>query len=126
MRELREDEVTFSLEIEPEETPIRGNVLASDDDEEDRKAECEVLRQLERGNPWAWCSVIVLAVYTLPGGEELWGWDCLGGCSYADEADFRKGGYFEDMKAEALADLQRRIEALIERGRFLAAHFSAL
>ena len=97
--------VTFTLEIEPEDLEIRGNALASGDDAEDREAEDSIIAQLESGNLWAWCSVKVTAT---AGGVE--GVDYLGGCSYRDTAEFiQPGGYYDDMKAEALAELKVRL-----------------
>jgi len=36
----------------------------------------------------------------------------LGACSYKDEEDFKKGGYYEDMKKQAYNDLINQIKAL--------------
>ena len=101
IRELKADEVEFTLECLEEDCAIEGNVMASGDDAEDMKAERWVQRQLEAGNSWAWCTAKVTAAWN---GFE--GTDYLGCCSYRSEKDFRKpGGYFDDMKVEALANL---------------------
>lgn len=108
-RKLTAKDVRFVLRYEPEHIPVEGNALASGDDRLDRKAERWIYRQLDAGNEWAWCTVVVEAHW-----EGLTGTDCLGGCSYRSEKDFRKGGYYEDMKAVALADLQAQVDALAD------------
>lgn len=110
LRELEEHEVTFEVLCLEEDTPVRGNALASGDDAEDRKAEDSVLQALDRGNQWAWCCVRVRAVW-----RGFQGTDHLGCCSYADEEDFKRCGYFADMKAEALADLNRKLACKAKR-----------
>ena len=54
---------------------------------------------------WGWCDVTVRA--TLGGLE---GTGTLSQCSYLSEADFKAGGYYEQMEAEALAELQTQID----------------
>jgi hypothetical protein len=108
IRELTEADVDFVLECEPEDVPIEGNAMASGDDDVDAEAEQWVRDQLESGNEWAWCHVIVRARW-----NGLEGVDNLGCCSYKSEADFRQpGGYYDDMRAEALADLNAQLEDL--------------
>ena len=69
------------------------------------------MEQLASGNQWAWCTVRVVATL-----GEFEGSDSLGCCSYASEADFKApGGYFDDMKVEALDDLRRSIETALSR-----------
>ena len=105
VRDLREDEVTFQVLCEPEYPAIRGNVLASGDDAEDQAAEELVIRQLEDGNEWAWCIVTVRASW-----EEFIGEDTLGGCSYRTREEFMvPDGYYPDMRAVALADLNQNV-----------------
>jgi len=105
MRKFDPTEVTFTLSAVPDDVPLKGNVMASGDDAADREAEDAVRADLEAGNVWAWASVTVTAKWA---GFE--GTDNLGGCSYKDEADFREGGYYDDMLAESLADLISNIE----------------
>jgi hypothetical protein len=84
-----------------DEIPVRGNALASGDDEEDRKYEDEILERLDNGDVWAWADVEVHV--TLPDGRT--GACRLGGCSYKDEADFKQdGGYYEDLVNEAVGE----------------------
>jgi hypothetical protein len=117
MRTLTESDVEFELRCEPEDIPVRGNAMASGDDEADRELEDEILARLDRGDDWAWCTVIVRARWIAPDGEVFYGEDVLGCCSYADEAEFKApGGYFDDMRRTALAELneQRKARALRE------------
>lgn len=100
LRKLTLGAVEFSLEIHPEDIPIEGNCSAIDD-ETDASTERWIREQLERGNEWAWCTVVVKAQWN--GFEAS---DALGACSYSSEKDFvQPGGYFDDMKANALAQL---------------------
>lgn len=50
------EEASFTVEVQPEDTPIRGNLVVTGDDELDRKEEDTVLAESE-WNPWAWCVV---------------------------------------------------------------------
>jgi hypothetical protein len=102
------DQVTFSLEAEYEDTPVRGNALASGDDDEDKRVEDEILRRLDNGDVWAWASVKVTAEW-----KGIEGVDYLGCCCYADEKEFKQaGGYYDDMKQVAFNDLIEQLEAL--------------
>ena len=85
---------------EQDETPVRGNAMASGDDAEDRRCEDWVLAELDNGNVWAWAAVTVIVRY-----GDFSGVAYLGCCSYDSEADFRTGGYFEQMVEDARADL---------------------
>lgn len=98
-----------TLRCEPEETPIRGNASAVDD-EHDAETERWILDQLASGNQWAWCTAIVRVEY-LGEHEDTY----LGCCSYESEDAFcEPGGYFDDMKLEAATDLARRLDKLLE------------
>lgn len=114
LRALTIDEVRFSIRIERETESVRGNASAIDP-VTDREIESEIFLRLERGEEWAWCTVFVTAQW---GGYEAF--ESLGCCSYADEEDFKRGGYYDDMCGEALdalngqiADTYRQIESLI-------------
>lgn len=96
--------VTITLEHEPEWCPYDSGPLA-------RTGECAaediawIERELDKGNPWAWCSVTVRAEWCGLVAE-----DHLGGCSYESEAEFRApGGYFDDMVSSALDALAERV-----------------
>jgi hypothetical protein len=120
-RRLKPEDVTFTVTAEPEDMPIEGNALASGDDAEDERCYAEIRDQLDRGNEWAWCSVKVAASISVTIKRKgrvdevvmLEGCDYLGCCSYKNKADFcEPGGYFDDMKAEALDDLQAKVDAV--------------
>lgn len=78
-------EVDFEIEVHQDDTPVRGNALASGDEDEDRACEDEILRRLDQGDVWAWACVRVIATCEGFRGESSW----LGGCSYRSERDFR-------------------------------------
>ncbi len=104
VRELTAEEVEFTLEVEDEHIPVEGH-FATDEPELDRKQEQEILSRLRRGDTWAWCCVKVTAKW-----KNFTGVDYLGCCSYEDEEDFKQeGGYWEDMKSEALDALNKKI-----------------
>lgn len=95
------EDITFRLIAEQDQTSVRGNALASGDDDEDKRVEDEIIARLDDGDVWAWADVEVRAEWN---GFE--GSDYLGGCSYVDEADFcQPGGYFDDMKERAYEEL---------------------
>jgi hypothetical protein len=99
------EQVKFELKCEPEAIPVRGNALASGDDEVDKQCEDKIIADLEAGNEWAWCTVIVEASWA-----GFTGWDSLGACSSDNEAAFRvEGGYFRDMVRSAIDHLLARI-----------------
>lgn len=104
-------EVEFTIQPEQEDTPVHGNAVVSGDKDKDREVENRILKQLESGDLWAWCTVKVTARYK---GFE--GHDYLGCCSYKDEADFRRGGYFEGMKQAAYDDLIHNLDDAIHQG----------
>ena len=106
MAKRKTTEVTFSIEVEPDETPVRGNACASGDDELDRETEDEITRRVNNGDVWAWACVRVVATCEGFRGESSY----LGGCRYKGERDFSEpGGYFDDLCAEARADLETNI-----------------
>ena len=73
------------------------------------KEEIDELWRESRHNEWLWCCVRVTACYTSPSGKVYEGTDYLGACSYDSEKSFKDGGYFEDMKNEAIEDLLRQL-----------------
>jgi hypothetical protein len=115
MRELTEDDVQFSISVEPEDMQIKGNASAIDP-ETDAANEAWIRRELNAGNEWAWCRVTITASW-----QGLRGTDSLGGCSYHSEADFKQEGeYFTDMRKNALADLNEVVRNTIKHGEDLA------
>lgn len=105
--------VEYILEAKRDTWPVRGNALASGDDATDKEVEDAILERLYSGDVWAWASVAVHAVLLdEDGGEVARGSDYLGGCSYADENDFKADGYYTDMCNAALRDLRAECERL--------------
>ena len=100
--------IEYKLQIEPEDFPVRGNLVCSDNDALDTLQEDEVIERIEAGDDWAWCCVHITA--QIP-GIGLTGDAYLGGCTYENESQFRESAYFEDMKDEALSDLLTQLKA---------------
>lgn len=63
-----------------------------------------------KDNVWAWAQVEVRASY-----RGLEASDYLGCCSYESEEEFKKGGYYDDMKAATYAGLIAQLKALYGR-----------
>jgi hypothetical protein len=105
---FNEKDVTYTLEADFDDLEVRGNAIASGDDAYDKKVEDEIIARLENGDVWAWATIKVTAEW-----NGLEGVNYLGACCYKDEKDFKQpGGYYDDMKAEALADLKQTIKDL--------------
>lgn len=103
--ELQPNDVTFTVEMEPEyEDPRRFF-----DDSRDVEF---VLQQIKAGNDWEWCTVKVTARY-----QDFKGVAYLGACSYEDEKEFLKDASYEDMCADALARLNAELAAMVDRLR---------
>jgi hypothetical protein len=102
--------LVVSMTCDQDDLPVRGNALASGDDEEDKKAEEAILRDIESGNEWAWCTAHVRVTYK----GILTADDYLGACSYPSEDDFRDGGYFDDMVSSCVAEINNQLSRLAE------------
>lgn len=115
-------QVDYTIECLPEDSPVRGNAMASDDPALDKEVEDDILAQLDRGNEWAWCVVKVTASVEID-GERFTGCAHLGGVSCANEHDFTVGNadYFADMKADALDGLMVTLEKARDRGQTAAS-----
>lgn len=107
---IEESAVTFTIQSEPEFISVRGS-FATGDEEQDRALEDEILARLAQDDTWAWCNVTVIATWEDTDGTLYEGRDQLGACSYANEKDFKADGYFADMKARALEELNAQIPA---------------
>lgn len=103
-------QVNYTVRIEPETVPVKGNASALDP-ATDRLTEKWIGEELARGNQWAWCAVVVKAEYA-----GYVGFDYLGCCSYASEEDFRASVYFEDMKQEAFGNLMGHLRDIRAKG----------
>ena len=98
------DGIRYALIIHPEDVSPEGNASAIDEETDAAILE-EIRGRLDRGDLWAWCVVECRAVW-----NGFRGSDFLGGCSYRDSREFRQeGGYWPDMKAEALGMLRSEI-----------------
>ena len=97
----------ITVVTEPEDQSVRGH-YDSGDAAADREMEADIMRRLDKGDQWAFCCVKVIAELETDDGRLLRGESAwLGGCSYENEKEFRApGGCFDDMKAEALTELQ--------------------
>ena len=98
------DDIVPTLTVLQDDTPVRGNALASGDDTEDRKAEDEIIARLNDGDEWAW-ALVTVSVSALG----FTGTDTLGACTYANEHAFRVGDYFRDMVKNAANDLAQQL-----------------
>jgi len=99
-------EIEIELEATQDDLCVRGNALASGDDEIDRACENEIIRRLDSGDVWAWASVEVKV--TKGGLSES---EYLGGCSYRDAKDFKRGGYYYDMVLTCLDRINSELDA---------------
>lgn len=120
--------VTYEIEIEADETPVRGNAIASGDEAFDTATENLILARLEAGEIEAWCVATVWAVVRV-GEHKFSGRAILGGCSYETEAQLKQEllenpGY--DLKAEALEDLLSNLKREVARGEAADQALSAL
>lgn len=104
-----EDGITYTLYIEQDDMPVRGNAFASGDDAEDRAVENDILARLNDGDIWAWAQTTCEASITVD-GYEFTGEDHLGGCNYFDTEEFVAANW-EDMKATAHQELMKRLQA---------------
>jgi hypothetical protein len=109
------DDVDVSISVEPEFSPIVGNLIASGDDEFDKKCEEDIVAQLDSGNAWAWCIVKVTATpKNLTYTDELFGFSFLGGCSYENQEEFEQSDYYKDMINWSIEDLNNKSKDIFE------------
>lgn len=93
---------------------VRGNAIFSGDDDFDEKIENEIIERLNSGDVWAWADVEV-RVTVIETGETAS--DYLGSCSYEDESDFKRGGYYGDMIERCLEELSATEEEIEKESR---------
>jgi len=115
---LELSDITFEIDCLPECMPIKGNASAIDD-ETDAATEKWIKDELEKGNPWAWCTVRIVGTF-----KGLTAKDYLGGCSYRGLQDFMaESGYYDDMRENVRAELQRQLDDILSdctpQGRFI-------
>jgi len=97
-----EREYDITLEAIPETVRVRGNAMASGDDEFDRQIEDEIISRLESGDIWAWFTAKV----TVRDSYEREASDYLGCCCYEDARDFKRGGYYLDMIKACVEEIE--------------------
>jgi hypothetical protein len=125
VKKLTEKDVTFEIHVEQDNIPVRRNAMDSGDPSFDRQVEDDILGRLDEGDIWAWAYVTVIARWKAPlvssvRQKTFEGRASLSACSYEDEADFkRKSGYYDDMKKQALDDLNANIVELNDMLRSL-------
>lgn len=98
--------VKIALTHEEEDRTWVGE-FQREDGSNDEELNAWIQRELDSGNPWAWCVAKVTVSFM-----GLEGTDYLGGCSYASEKEFKEGGYYESMIDEALEDLAQQLEKI--------------
>ena len=112
MKALTERDVAFTIDCQPEYEGPEGH-FASGDDDQDAEDCANIRKELDSGNIWAWCMVTVTATLETDDGVTISGRDELHCCTYDSEDQFTEpGGYYDDMKAEALADLNRQLASI--------------
>lgn len=79
------------------------------DEEELKRFVSDVEDMVGKYDLWGWCQVEVKAKLGSLSGSAY-----LGSCSYEDEADFKRGGYYEQMVEEAIEELQAQVDELYE------------
>lgn len=115
---LKASDVEFTVEVEPEDIPVRGNAMCSGDDEADRALEDQIIAALDRGQVEAWCCIVVKATWKRD--NTFQGVDTLGGCCFLEPIVVEGGPWsikrqIEEhvkahcMRENALDDLNREI-----------------
>jgi hypothetical protein len=110
-------EITYKIEVEQDDTRIRGNLCCTDDDEQDTKEENEVFRRLDNGDIYAWCLIKVTATFGRFSHS-----DYLVGNSLKDGSEVEEQVEFHGMKQEARLGLIKEIkQASTECSEFLSS-----
>lgn len=112
-KRLTANDVKISIKALDEDTDPRSSyavpgIISPDSEDADRFVEA-VEEMVDKHGLWGWCMVEVTARLANTKGTAH-----LGGCSYEDEEDFKKGGYYEQMVEEAIAELQQQIDEIYE------------
>ena len=111
-KQLSLSDVQINLVVEDEQIgPLDSycvpGIISRDDPDAQRFAD-DVQEMIDDYGLWGWCQVTVEARL-----GPLVGRAYLGGCSYANEEDFKNGGYYDDLVDEAIEDLQSQIDELL-------------
>src|SRR5574343_417964 len=102
--EYLKDRAKISLTAELDDLPVRGNSMASGDDDLEKEIEDRIIARINNDDVWAWASVKVTAKF-----NDFEGTDYLGACSYRDEDDFKSDLYYTDMISTAIEELADNI-----------------
>jgi hypothetical protein len=106
---LKRKHVQIEISIEPDDTEVATAF-------EDMSQAQYVFDDIESGNAWAWVLVTVTLTVWMPNGQLLLkNEQYLGACNYKDEDDFKAGGYYEDMLAEGLNELNEELECVLNQ-----------
>lgn len=99
--------IETTLEVLHEETPVEGNFMCTDEPEQDKRDEQEILSRLARGDALAWCCIKVTATYAGFTNDEYLGCCCFHEGATEDEIhEFAKDyGMFEEAKAGLIENL---------------------
>lgn len=100
MKKITKDDVTFTIDLLPEDSSPRD--LGFDEETAEY-----ILERLE-ANEWGWCIVKVTARL-----EEWTGSAYLGGCSYESESEFVNDPYFDDLCNDAFERLVEEIDSTV-------------
>lgn len=101
MRQFKSDDAKWKIEVWFDDAPVRGNVIASGNDDIDKQAEEHVLEEINRGNVWAWATVTITVTWA-----GFSSFDCLGCVSEKSEESFKHtDGYFRNMCQQALSNV---------------------
>lgn len=116
VRKLTMADVTFSVELEPEDLPVDFESGDPEYREEEKKQEREIIRRLDQGDTEAWCCVVVTAEW-----EGIKGTATLGVCSYGPgdgytiEREANETVEEHGMRKEALDDLNKELQRKADR-----------
>lgn len=121
MRKLVKEDVIFTVELEEEDLPVRGNYMCTDDNGQDKKDENVVIDRLNCGDISAWCCLKIIAKW-----EDFEETTYLGGCSFEaglnntdlqKEAEEIASGFYDDL----LEALNNKVLSYIIRGEEIAS-----
>jgi len=116
MHTQTDGEIVYTLLIERDSTPVRGNAMVSGNAADDKAYEDEILARLAAGDTWAWAQVTVQARHS----DGRIGEGFLGGCCYPRHRrvhpDWRLLGRPESRGAQAPRLLLRCASGDAKRG----------
>lgn len=116
------NQVTYTVTIEQEDIPVRGNYMCSDDEAFNKQCEDEVIEKLENGYIEAWCYVKVTAS-TAEGFEGFAGIGC---CTLSSEYTAEQCAEEYGLHEEALDALKLELARAVQSGEAAAALLTAL